>query len=246
MLYPVLWMIVCSLRPNDQIFSDPGSAQHPAVGQLLRRLDRAEHPFGHYMINSAIVVLGCVVGNLFSCSMAAYAFARLQFKGKSGFFAIMLLTIMLPIHVVIVPQYIMFSQLGWVEHLHPADPAETAGHRRVLRLPDGPVHPRHAPRNSTRPPGSTAAGHPQIFLEIILPLMVPALATTAIFTFIWTWNDFFSQLIYLTDPDHVHRAGGPEVLRGLPPRTPPGDRCSRCPSSPCCPSSWRSSSARGS
>ena len=93
MLYPVLWMIVSSLRSNDQIFNDPGLVlTNPQWDNYSNGWTALEHPFGHYMINSAIVVLGCVVGNLFSCSMAAYAFARLQFKGKSGFFAIMLLT----------------------------------------------------------------------------------------------------------------------------------------------------------
>ena len=77
------------------------------------------HPFGHYMLNSAIVVIGSIPGNLISCSLAAYAFARLQFTGKKLFFGIMLLTIMLPFHVVIVPQYILFSQLGWVNTFLP-------------------------------------------------------------------------------------------------------------------------------
>jgi len=83
MLYPVLWMIVSSLRSNDQIFNDPSLVlTNPQWDNYSNGWTALEHPFGHYMINSAIVVLGCVVGNLFSCSMAAYAFARLQFKGK--------------------------------------------------------------------------------------------------------------------------------------------------------------------
>ena len=110
-------------------------------------------------------------------------------------------TIMLPFHVVLVPQYILFTKLGWREHVPAADRAEVPRHRRVLRLPDGAVHPRHSRRSSTRPPASTAAGHWRIFDQVILPLMGPALATTAIFTFIWTWNDFFGPLIYLTDPE---------------------------------------------
>ena len=76
-------------------------------------------PFGHYLFNSAIVVLGCIIGNLVSCSMAAYAFARLEFTGKRMWFAIMLGTIMLPIHVIIVPQYVLFSQLDWVNTFLP-------------------------------------------------------------------------------------------------------------------------------
>lgn len=96
------------------------------------------------MINSAIVVLGSIVGNLISCSMAAYAFARLQFSGKKLFFGIMLLTIMLPFHVVIVPQYILFSQIGWVNTFWPLIVPKLHGHGRVLCVPHGAVHPWHS------------------------------------------------------------------------------------------------------
>jgi multiple sugar transport system permease protein len=201
MLYPVLWMIVSSLRSNDQIFNDPSLVlTNPQWDNYSNGWTALEHPFGHYMINSAIVVLGCVVGNLFSCSMAAYAFARLQFKGKSGFFAIMLLTIMLPIHVVIVPQYIIFSQLGLTNTFIPLIlPKLLATDAFFVFLMVQFI--RGLPRELDEAARLDGCNHPQIFLKIILPLMVPALATTAIFTFIWTWNDFFSQLIYLTDPD---------------------------------------------
>ncbi|MET0865591.1 MAG: carbohydrate ABC transporter permease [Nakamurella sp.] len=201
MIYPVLWMIVSSLRSNDQIFNDPGLLlTDPQWDNYSNGWTALEHPFGHYMINSAIVVLGCVVGNLLSCSMAAYAFARLQFKGKSGFFAIMLLTIMLPIHVVIVPQYIIFSQLGLTNTFIPLIlPKLLATDAFFVFLMVQFI--RGLPRELDEAARLDGCNHLQIFLKIILPLMVPALATTAIFTFIWTWNDFFSQLIYLTDPD---------------------------------------------
>lgn len=201
MIYPVLWMIVSSLRSNDQIFNDPGLLlTNPQRENYSNGWTALEHPFGHYMINSAIVVLGCVVGNLFSCSMAAYAFARLQFKGKAPLFAIMLLTIMLPIHVVIVPQYIMFSQLGWTNTFIPLIlPKLLATDAFFVFLMVQFI--RGLPRELDEAARLDGCNHAQIFLKIILPLMVPALATTAIFTFIWTWNDFFSQLIYLTDPD---------------------------------------------
>jgi hypothetical protein len=120
MLYPVIWMVASSLRPGDEIFRSPGLI--PDGLQLSNYSDgwnALSSPFGHYLINSAIVVLGCIIGNLVSCSMAAYAFARLEFTGKKLWFAIMLGTIMLPIHVIIVPQYVMFSQFGWVNTFLP-------------------------------------------------------------------------------------------------------------------------------
>lgn len=201
MLYPVLWMVVSSLRPNNEIFRSPGlvlGGLHTA--NYSEGWNALAEPFGHYLVNSAIVVLGCIIGNLVSCSMAAYAFARLDFTGKRLWFAIMLGTIMLPIHVIIVPQYIMFSQVGWVNTFLPLIvPKLLATDAFFVFLMVQFI--RGLPRELDEAARIDGAGHPRIFLRVILPLMLPALATTTIFTFIWTWNDFFSQLIYLTDPD---------------------------------------------
>jgi multiple sugar transport system permease protein len=201
MLYPVIWMVVSSLRPNDEIFRSPGivldSLQTGNYGEGWNALSA---PFSHFLINSAIVVLGCIIGNLVSCSMAAYAFARLEFTGKKLWFAIMLGTIMLPIHVIIVPQYILFSQLGWINTFLPLIvPKLLATDAFFVFLMVQFI--RGLPRELDEAARIDGAGHPRIFLQVILPLMLPALATTTIFTFIWTWNDFFSQLIYLTDPE---------------------------------------------
>ncbi|MDP4511703.1 carbohydrate ABC transporter permease [Nonomuraea sp. NBC_00507] len=201
MLYPVLWMVVSSLRPNNEIFRRPGlildSLQTQNYGEGWTAL---ASPFGHYLANSAILVLACIIGNLVSCSMAAYAFARLDFTGKRLWFAIMLGTIMLPIHVIIVPQYIMFSQLDWVNTFLPlVVPKFLATDAFFVFLMVQFI--RGLPRELDEAARIDGCGHARIFLRIILPLMMPALATTVIFTFIWTWNDFFGQLIYLTDPE---------------------------------------------
>ncbi|BCW60083.1 multiple sugar transport system permease protein [Paenarthrobacter nicotinovorans] len=201
MIYPLLWMVVSSLRPNDLIFREPGLwLENLEMSNYTDGWSALTHPFGHYMINSAIVVLGSILGNLISCSMAAYAFARLQFSGKKIFFGIMLLTIMLPFHVVIVPQYILFSQIGWVNTFWPLIvPKLLATDAFFVFLMVQFI--RGIPKDLDEAARIDGAGHPRIFLRVILPLMVPALATTTIFTFIWTWNDFFGALIYLTDPD---------------------------------------------
>ncbi|MBT2515038.1 carbohydrate ABC transporter permease [Arthrobacter sp. ISL-30] len=201
MIYPLLWMVVSSLRPNDLIFREPGLwLDSLEMGNYTDGWSALSHPFGHYMLNSAIVVIGSIVGNLLSCSMAAYAFARLQFTGKKLFFGIMLLTIMLPFHVVIVPQYILFSQIGWVNTFWPLIvPKLLATDAFFVFLMVQFI--RGLPKELDEAARIDGAGHPRIFLRVILPLMVPALATTTIFTFIWTWNDFFGALIYLTDPE---------------------------------------------
>ncbi|MGA7205422.1 MAG: carbohydrate ABC transporter permease [Specibacter sp.] len=201
MIYPLLWMVVSSLRPNDLIFKDPGLwLSELDLSNYTSGWSALTHPFGHYMINSAIVVIGAILGNLISCSMAAYAFARLKFTASKLFFGIMLLTIMLPFHVVIVPQYIMFSQIGWVNTFWPLIvPKLLATDAFFVFLMVQFI--RGIPKELDEAARIDGAGHPRIFLRVILPLMVPALATTTIFTFIWTWNDFFGALIYLTDPD---------------------------------------------
>ncbi|MFF3505736.1 carbohydrate ABC transporter permease [Streptomyces sp. NPDC003247] len=199
-LYPVLWMVVSSLRPDGKIFTHSGIFLDTfAAENYTEGWSALAHPFSTYLINSAIVVLGAVIGNLIGCSMTAYAFARLSFRFKRTAFAVMLITIMLPIHVLIVPQYVLFAQLGWINTFLPLIVPKflaTDGFFIFLMV----QFIRGLPRELDEAARLDGAGHPRIFLRIILPLMAPALATTAIFTFIWTWSDFFSQLIFLTDP----------------------------------------------
>jgi multiple sugar transport system permease protein len=115
MLYPVLWMVVSSLRPNGFIFDNPGLVLDTfEASNYTNGWNALAQPFGSYLANSAIVVVGSIIGNLLTCSLAAYAFARLRFRFKRFAFAAMLLTMMLPIHVLIIPQYVIFAQLDWI------------------------------------------------------------------------------------------------------------------------------------
>ncbi|MFD7308149.1 carbohydrate ABC transporter permease [Promicromonospora sp. NPDC059942] len=201
MLYPLLWMLASSFKPNALIFREPGLI--PTDIDLSNYTDGWNallHPFSHYLINSALVVLGSLLGNLLSCSLAAYAFARLEFRGKRLWFAIMLMSIMLPIHVVIVPQYVLFSQLEWINTFLPLIvPKLLATDAFFIFLMVQFF--RGIPRELDEAATLDGCNHLRIYLQIMLPLSMPALATTAIFTFIWTWNDFFSQLIFLTRPE---------------------------------------------
>jgi multiple sugar transport system permease protein len=202
MLYPLLWMLSSSFKPTEEIFRDPSllPGDNFMPGNYTDGWTALQHPFHHYLLNSAIVVAGSIVGNLIGCSMAAYAFARLEFFGKKLFFAVMLMTIMLPIHVVIVPQYILFANLDWINTFYPLIVPKllaTDGFFVFLMV----QFIRGLPRDLDEAARIDGCGHVRIFLRVILPLSMPALATTAIFTFIWTWNDFFSQLIFLTRPE---------------------------------------------
>ncbi|MET4782207.1 carbohydrate ABC transporter permease [Glaciihabitans sp. UYNi722] len=201
MLYPVLWMVVSSLRPNGHIFGNPGLLLDTfATQNYTKGWNALAQPFGSYLLNSAIIVFGSIVGNVVTCSLAAYAFARLRFRFKRLSFAAMLVTMMLPIHVLIIPQYVLFAQLGWINTYLPLIVPKflaTDGFFIFLMV----QFIRGIPKELDEAARIDGAGHLRIFVQLMLPLMTPALATTAIFTFIWTWNDFFGQLIYVTDPD---------------------------------------------
>jgi multiple sugar transport system permease protein len=202
MVYPLIWLVLASLRPNEMIFRGPAlGLENLSFENYTQGWNALNSPFTRYLMNSLILVVGAIIGNLFSCTLAAYAFARLRFRGRRVLFAIMLGTIMLPIQVVIVPQYVIFSKLHLVNTFLPLLlPKFLATDAFFVFLMVQFI--RGIPRELDEAATIDGAGHPRIFFQIHLPLMVPALATTAIFTFLNTWNDFFGQLIYLTKEEN--------------------------------------------
>jgi multiple sugar transport system permease protein len=202
MIYPLIWLVVASLRPDEEIFRDLSILLTDPTGEnYVSGWDAHRYSFTTYFLNSAVLSIGAILGNLISCSLAAYAFARLRFPLRTLWFAMMLATIMLPIHVVIVPQYVIFAQLGWINTFLPlVVPKFLATDAFFVFLMVQFI--RGIPRELDEAARLDGAGHLRIFGQIILPLMVPALATTTIFTFIWTWSDFFGPLIYLTSQEN--------------------------------------------
>ncbi|GAA1996774.1 carbohydrate ABC transporter permease [Microbacterium ulmi] len=200
MLYPVLWMLSSSFKEPGEIFTNQSLIpQTWTVDNYVKGWNALQYPFGQFFLNSTIVAVAAVVGNLFSCSLAAFAIARLRFKGSRVVLGIVLVSIMLPYHVVVVPQYIMFSSLGWVNTFWPLIlPKFLATDAFFIFLMVQFI--RALPRDLDEAARLDGCGPFGIYFRIILPLTTPALATTAIFTFIWSWNDFFTPLIYLTDP----------------------------------------------
>lgn len=200
MLYPVLWMLSSSFKEPGEIFTNQGLfAKTWTLDNYVQGWNALQYPFSQFFLNSTFVAVAAVVGNLFSCSLAAFAIARLRFKGSKVVLGIVLVSIMLPYHVVVVPQYIMFSSLGWVNTFWPLIlPKFLATDAFFIFLMVQFI--RALPRDLDEAARLDGCGPFGIYFRIILPLTTPALATTAIFTFIWTWNDFFTPLIYLTDP----------------------------------------------
>ncbi len=198
MIYPLLWLLASSFKPTDAIFRDIGLIPTDfTLENYGNGWSAFQYPFSRFLWNSVIIAVGAILGNLISCSLAAYAFARMRFRGRGILFAIMLLTLMLPYQVVVVPQYIVFRQLDWINTFYPLIvPKFLATDAFFVFLMVQFI--RALPRELDEAARIDGAGHFRTYYRIILPLMTPALATTAIFTFIWTWNDFFTQLIYLT------------------------------------------------
>ncbi|GAE30464.1 carbohydrate ABC transporter permease [Halalkalibacter hemicellulosilyticus] len=202
MLYPVLWMISSSLKPEYLIFSSPGlwpteiTFDNYLNGWNVVR----DVTFGSFFKNSFLISSISVIANIATCSMAAYAFARLKFPLKKLLFACMLMTIMLPAHVTLVPQYTIFHQLDWINTILPLTVPKllaTDAFFIFLMVQFFRGIPRELDESATM----DGCGIIQIYFRIIIPLALPVLITTAIFTFIWTWDDFFSQILYLNTID---------------------------------------------
>lgn len=200
-MFPLWWLLVSSFTPETVIFRQSGL--WPTAFTLenygLGWEGVGGVSFGQYFANSFLLVSIRVVGTIVSSAMTAYAFARLDFAGKKPMFAIMLLTMMLPYHVTLIPRYIMFFQLGWMDSYKPLTIPTffaTSGFFIFLMV----QFIRSISRELDEAAIMDGATPIDIFRHIIMPLIKPALATAAIFSFIWSWNDFFSNLLYISDP----------------------------------------------
>ncbi|REK66263.1 MAG: sugar ABC transporter permease [Cohnella sp.] len=200
MLYPVLWLVSSSFKPNQMIFTDTGlwpkafTLDNYANG--WRGLQHVS--FGRFFANSWLISVMSVLGNLATCSLAAFAFARLNFKLRKLWFSLMLVTIMLPYHVSLIPQYIIYDKLQWINTYYPLILPKWLAHDSFFILLMVQFI-RGIPRELDESATIDGCSQRQIYGRIILPLLVPALISAAIFTFIWSWDDFFSQMIYLSD-----------------------------------------------
>jgi multiple sugar transport system permease protein len=204
LLYPIAWLFFASFKPPAEIVQSLALLPREYILDNYRSLtgEIAGVHAWRFFVNSTVVAGACAIANIASCSLAAYAFARLRFRLRTPLFAFTLATIMLPVHIVTIPQYSLFQRLEMVDSFWPLIlPKLLATDAFFIFLMVQFI--RGLPRELDEAARIDGCGHGRIFLRIVLPLMLPALATTAIFTFIWTWNDFFSQLIYLSSPEKL-------------------------------------------
>lgn len=202
-IYPLIWLFASTFKPNAEFGQNQGLIPlNPTLENYVTVSDGIGGvPMWRFFMNSTILAVSAVIGTVASSSLAAYAFARIRFKGLGILFAAMIGTLLLPVHVVIIPQYIWFNQLGFVDTFVPLIlPKFLATEAFFVFLMVQFI--RNLPRDMDEAARLDGAGHGRIFMSIIVPLIKPALITSAIFTFIWTWNDFLAPLLYLNSPEN--------------------------------------------
>ena len=200
-LYPVLWVVGASFKPSrDIIGSLDLFPTRPILGNFKGLADGiADISILTFFQNSLFYALGSVVGILISCSLTAYAFAKVRFAGRNLLFSLMIGTLLLPYHVLLIPQYVMFQKLELINTYVPlllGKYLATEAFFVFLMV----QFMRNLPRELDEAARIDGCGHLRIYWSIVLPLCRPALITSAIFTFINAWNDFMGPLIYLNEP----------------------------------------------
>lgn len=198
-IFPVYWMVVTSLKAVPEVFQLP-PVWWPAHLHWSNYREALQYfPFWKYVGNTLTITLPVTIGTTISSSLVAYGFGRLRWPGRDLVFYLVLATLMIPYWVTLVPLYILFNHINWVDTYRPlivpsffGDPFSIFLLRQFfLRQPQDLV-------DAARVDG---ASHLRVYTQIILPLARPALAVVALFAFIASWTDFFGPLIYLSNPD---------------------------------------------
>ena len=204
MIYPLLWMVSRSFTPELLIFQSQSLfIPEFTLENYVRGLRGvAGTTFFRYLGNSFSVVLPVVVGTLFSSSLVGFAVARLDFPGKKIVYTLIFLTMMIPIHAVLIPRYIMFHAFGLLDTYLPLTLPSFFGVQGFFCYLFIQFM-RGIPRELDEAATVDGCGPISIYLRIICPLTVPAFLTSAIFAFIWTYDDFFSHLIYISNPTRM-------------------------------------------
>jgi len=197
-LLPFIWMLSTSLKTPAQIWTYPPEwiPHPPSIKTYFKIWTMA--PVHLFLINSFTVTGLTIAGMILSCSMVAFGFARLRFRGRNFLFIILLSSMILPPQVYVIPQYLFFTFLGWVNTFKPLYVpywfAAYLGPFYIFLLRQFFLT---IPRELDDAARIDGCGWFGIYTRIMLPLIKPALIATVIFCFTWTWNDFFTPLIYL-------------------------------------------------
>lgn len=211
MVLPFLWMLSTSLKSQGEAMVYPPQ-WIPNPIHWSNYVDVVQSfPFATYAFNSLKIAIIGTIGQLVSTSLAAYAFARMNFPGRNLIFVVLLSTLMVPGQVTMIPTFILFNALGWVNTHYPLmAPAWFGGAFGAFLIRQFFLT---VPREYDDAAAIDGAGHVAIFLRIYLPLAKPVLATLALFTFMNHWNEFLLPVIYLTDPKKLTLTVGLSTFR---------------------------------
>ncbi|XEC93539.1 carbohydrate ABC transporter permease [Paenibacillus tarimensis] len=201
MIYPVLWLVMSSFKPSNTIFLTAESLiPSPWVWEnyVIGWKGIGGHTFDVFIKNSLIIVVLSTIGAVFSSAMIAFGFARLQFFGKTFWFAMMMMLLMLPHDVVLIPQYILFAKMEWLNSIKPIVIPNYFGVPFFVFLIIQFI--RTIPTEMDEAATIDGCGKFRLFFRIILPLVAPALATASIFSFYWRWEELLGPVLYLNKP----------------------------------------------
>ncbi|MEP7189402.1 MAG: carbohydrate ABC transporter permease, partial [Roseiflexaceae bacterium] len=203
---PFLWLLSTSLKPPAQLFKLPLEwIPRPFMWSNYARAT-SFIPFFLYLKNTLYITLFNVLATLISCSLAAYGFARIRWPGRDFLFVVLVATLMIPFPVTLIPQFLIFRDLGWIGTPNPLTwPALTGNAFFIFLLRQFYLT---IPQELSAAAKIDGASELQIYWQIILPLARPALAAVALFTFMNNWNDFLGPLIYLNDKSQYTLAIG--------------------------------------
>jgi oligogalacturonide transport system permease protein len=198
MLYPLIWMLFSAFKTNAEIFGSTALLPAEPVWDSFIKgwKGTGKVTYTQFYINTFKLVIPTVLFTVFSCSFVAYGFARFRFRGKKILFMLMISTLMLPNSVLIIPRYILYNKLGWLNSYLPFTvPALFACYPFFIYMMVQFF--RGLPIALDEAASIDGCNTFQVYWTILLPLTKPALFSAAIFQFIWTWNDFFNSLIYI-------------------------------------------------
>jgi len=199
--FPLFWTAMSSLKTIPEMFAFP-PILIPATPQWANywTVLNIDYPVGRWFVNSVLIVVLTTFGTLITASLVAYSFARFDYRGRDVLFMITLSTMMLPAQVTLIPQFVLFYKLGWVNtHLPLWVPHWFGGGAFAIFLMRQFF--LTLPRDLDEAALIDGAGYFRIFWSILLPLCKPVLATLAIITIIASWSDFLGPLIYLNTPE---------------------------------------------
>lgn len=201
MLYPLLWMVFSSFKETSLVLREAHKLI-PDTWTLDNYINGwkgfAGVSFATFFKNSAFVATISTIGAVFSSALIAYGFARIRFPGSNFWFSCMLIMLMLPYQVLMIPQFLVFKKLGWVGTYLPLIVPYFFGQAFFIFLDMQFI--RGIPKELDEAAEIDGCNRFNIFLRIIIPLLVPALCTSAIFSFIWRWEDFVTPLMYINKP----------------------------------------------